>query len=111
MLINPIIFLLIGLLIFILSLPLIYRKIPMNSLYGFRIKAAFESEQRWYDINAYAGRQMAIWSLLIIIVGVIGFFVPNEHEKTYMFISVAAMLLAVIMPLLFVLRWIRWRDK
>ena len=49
-----------GILIFILSLPLISRKIPMNGGYGIRIPAAFESEQRWYDINAYGGRQLAI---------------------------------------------------
>ena len=107
---NPIIIVLTGLLIFVLNLPLIYRKIPMNSLYGFRIRAAFESEQRWYDINAYGGRQMAIWSWLIIIVGVIGFLVPPEHEKTYIFISFAAILFAIIMPLVFVLRRIHRGD-
>jgi hypothetical protein len=51
-----------GLLAFFLSLPLAYRKAPMNHFYGFRIEEAFESTQRWYDINAFGGRQMAAWS-------------------------------------------------
>jgi hypothetical protein len=36
-----------GVLIFLLSLPMIYRKVPMNHFYGVRIAAAFESDQRW----------------------------------------------------------------
>jgi hypothetical protein len=64
-----------GILIFVLSLPLISRKIPMNGGYGIRIPAAFESEQRWYDINAYGGRQLAAWSWLITVAGTVGFFV------------------------------------
>jgi hypothetical protein len=48
-----------GVLLFGLSLPLVLRKVPMNDLYGIRIPAALESEQRWYDINAYGGRQFA----------------------------------------------------
>jgi hypothetical protein len=46
-------------LLFGLSLPLVLRKAPMNEFYGIRIPAAFESKQRWYDINAYGGRQFA----------------------------------------------------
>jgi hypothetical protein len=37
----------------------------MNGAYGIRIPAAFESEQRWYDINAYGGRKLAGWSWLV----------------------------------------------
>ena len=29
-----------------LSLPLVYRKVPMNAFYGVRIPASFQSEQR-----------------------------------------------------------------
>ncbi|HEY8961932.1 MAG TPA: SdpI family protein, partial [Luteolibacter sp.] len=65
-----------GLVIFLASLPLAYRKVPMNQAYGIRIQASFESEQRWYDINAYGGRRMAAWAWLIIFTGVLGFFVP-----------------------------------
>jgi hypothetical protein len=62
--------LLVGLFMFLSSLPLVYRKVPMNHFYGIRITEAFESKQRWYDINAYAGRQMAIWSWPIVATGI-----------------------------------------
>lgn len=47
---------------FLLSLPLIFRKVPMNHFNGIRLRASFESEERWYDINAYGGRQLAACS-------------------------------------------------
>lgn len=96
-----------GILMFVLSLPLISRQIPMNGGYGIRIPAAFESEQRWYDINAYGGRQFARWSWLITATGVVGFFVSAEHREAYFLTSVAVTLLAVMMPVLQIYRWSR----
>ena len=63
-----------GLLMFFISLPLIYRKIPMNHLYGIRIPASFKSEQSWYDINAYGGRKLAACSWIITGAGIVGFW-------------------------------------
>ncbi len=47
-----------------ISLPLVKRKIKMNGLYGIRIAKAFESEDNWYSINEYGGRQLIIWVYL-----------------------------------------------
>lgn len=96
-----------GVLIFAISWPLILRKVPMNHVYGIRIRAAFESEQRWYDINAYGGRQLAGWSLLLIAAGVMGFFISPAHFDLYAYGSLIAAILVVTMPLLFILRWSR----
>ena len=40
-----------GLLFLLLPAPLVWRKIPMNHLYGVRIPKSFESEKLWYQIN------------------------------------------------------------
>ena len=61
--------LLVGLVTLLISLPLIYRKVPINAFYGIRIRASFQSEQRWYDINAQGGKLFAKWSALIIVPG------------------------------------------
>ncbi len=98
-----------GLLLFVMSLPLMLRKAPMNGLFGIRIPAAFESEQRWYDVNAYGGRQVAIWSWLLIITGVIGFFVSPADFGFYVGGSILATLLVISLPLLMISRWIRRR--
>jgi hypothetical protein len=94
-----------GLVIFFISLPLICRKVPMNSYYGFRIRAAFESRQSWYDINAYGGRQFARWSFLIILSGLAGFFVPERHFALYAWLTLAVSLTAMLVPIIRVVRW------
>jgi hypothetical protein len=96
-----------GILFFAVSLPLALRKVPMNDLYGFRLKAAFESPQRWFDINAYGGRQMATWAWLLVLCGVAGFFVPPQAADLYPVISIVIMAVVAGVPILMVLRWIR----
>jgi hypothetical protein len=96
-----------GVLIFVLCLPLIGRQIEMNNAYGIRIKAAFESEQRWYDINAFGGRQMAAWSFLIMATGIAGFFISPEYKDNYLLASVAVTLLSVAIPIFQTQRWSR----
>lgn len=94
-----------GILVFLLSLPLIFRKVPMNRSYGIRIPSAFESEQRWYDINAYGGRRLAAWSWLITVTGVAGFFVSPEQRDNYILVSVAVTFVTVAIPALQVCLW------
>jgi len=65
-----------GLLFITLSIPLVLRKVGMNNLYGFRFKASFRSEENWYMINAYGGRQLITWSIAMILVGAGCFFLP-----------------------------------
>jgi hypothetical protein len=48
-----------GLLLSVLSVPLILRRIPPNGLYGFRVKATLDDPDLWYAVNAYSG-----WRLL-----------------------------------------------
>ncbi|HET7624501.1 MAG TPA: SdpI family protein [Verrucomicrobiae bacterium] len=107
MIIAAISVLLTGLVLFFICLPLIYRKVPMNDLYGFRIPAAFKSEQSWYDINAYSGRKMAGWSWLISASGAAGFFVPTKYFLAYTIGSTATTLFAVGIPIFQTYRWIR----
>ncbi len=96
-----------GVLVYLVSLPLVYRKIPMNYFYGIRIPAAFESDERWYEINAYGGRQMTTWSWLIIAAGLVGLFIPRNAVPFYTPISTVVVLLAVLIPVIRVTRWAR----
>jgi hypothetical protein len=95
-----------GLLAFLLSLPLVYRKVPMNHWYGFRIEEAFESKQRWYDINAFGGRQMAAWSWLIIATGTVGLFIHHPgYFLIYACATIPVTLVAVFVPTNRTLKW------
>lgn len=54
-------------LILLIAIPLFLKKIPPNSLYGIRLSKSFQSETNWYAINAYAGKQMIVWSVVYLI--------------------------------------------
>jgi len=64
------------------SIPLVKQKIKMNRWYGIRIKKSFESEDNWYRINEYGGKQLIAWSIPLTILGFICFLVPiNDSNK------------------------------
>ena len=52
----------------------------MNRWHGARLKKAFESEENWYRINAYSAKQLILWSLPLMIIGMATLFLPlAEH--------------------------------
>lgn len=99
--------LLTGVLTLLISLPLKFRKIPMNGVYGIRIPAAFKSNERWYEINAYGGRVLANWSWLTTATGVIGLFLPEDFRDGYALASLIIMVVALFIPILQILHWSR----
>lgn len=58
-----------GLLLILVSLPLIGRRVAMNRWYGVRIPKAFVSEANWYAINEVGGRWMAVGGGILALVG------------------------------------------
>ena len=56
----------------------------MNSLYGFRIKKALTSDDNWYKINKYGGRQLFFWSIVMVAIGVACFVLPVEVQENEM---------------------------
>ena len=47
-----------------LSIPLILRRVPQNSLYGLRIPATFADESVWYEAASYSVHNMTTPSQL-----------------------------------------------
>ena len=73
-----------GILFILISIPLALKKIPMNHLYGFRIKKAFSSDENWFKINHYGGRQMILWSIPLIGIGLSYFVYPPKEQFSEM---------------------------
>jgi hypothetical protein len=94
---------------FVTGFPLRNRKIPRNDFYGVRIKASLESDQRWYDINAYAGRQIVIWSAIPAANALAGFFIPREASDAYLVESLVLAPVAMLAPTILAFRWSRGR--
>ena len=89
-----------GIVILALAIPLILRRVPPNGIYGIRTRAAFASESDWYRINSVGGRYLAVSSLVILIVGAVGFFLPLSMFGAYSITAAIVTLLAVFVPCL-----------
>jgi uncharacterized membrane protein len=72
-------FLATGLTMIGLALPLVYRKIPPNHLYGFRVKRTLENREVWFAANAFAGQRLAWVGLATVVAAVVfcGFLIEN----------------------------------
>ncbi len=79
-----------------LSMPLLRGKVKPNPLYGVRFAKSFESEELWYAINAYGARRMIIWSVVLLVIGVLTFFVPLEGHTLRTLLFAFAPLLYLI---------------
>lgn len=73
-----------------LSIPLVRRNVKMNKLYGVRFKKSYTSNEAWYDINEYGGRQLILWSIPILVAGVILLFIDLESSPTLTLLLVSS---------------------
>ena len=74
----------------------------MNRWYGVRIREAFVSEERWFEINEYGGRLLLIWSLAIAATAAVGAFLPSRDWVAYDWAALVVVLggLALVMALI-----------
>src|SRR5690349_14907242 len=92
---------------FAFCLPLIKRKVPMNRVYGIRVRESFTSEERWLDINAYGGRQFALCSLPIVVTGIVGLLLRRYLVFIYIPIAIGVIVFNTAIPLIQMMRWIK----
>jgi uncharacterized membrane protein len=55
-----------GPLLIVLSIPLLFRWVPRNRFYGFRIVATLRNDSVWYDVNALSARHMITLGVLMV---------------------------------------------
>lgn len=86
-----------GLLLALISMPLIARKVPPNQLYGFRVRRTLEDPRVWYDANAYAGRCLQRAGIAIAVACVALYLIPsiNPIVFTYAGLLITTVALAV----------------
>jgi hypothetical protein len=97
----------VGCLLFVLSLPLWLRLVPMNSFYGVRLPSTFVSDERWYDVNAVFGRHLTWWSLTVVGAGIAGFYQLPRHQDAYPWAAITLTLVAVAASVVSTLWWMR----
>ena len=72
-----------GLLLAVISIPLILQKIGPNPWYGFRVKKTLEDPAVWYPVNTYAGKRLLVVGIISSLSAVLLFFVPGIDLTTY----------------------------
>ncbi len=93
-----------GLVIFGLSIPLVRGKIPRNSLYGVRLPQSFQSDEAWFAINRFGGRRLLVWSMPLVLLGIVCFFLPLQAHPGLTLTLGFAPLVLVLIP-----AWESWR--
>ncbi len=90
-----------GLIIAGLAIPLMRRKVKVNSWYGIRLPQTMENENVWYNVNEKVGRYIFFFGLLICTLTVIFYFYPIIDYVYTIFILLAFLIAGSI--LLFVI--------
>jgi hypothetical protein len=72
-----------GLLLVVLSIPLILGKIKSNGLYGFRVKSTMENPALWYAVNTYAGWRLLATGLVTVVSAIGLYLVPGLRLDNY----------------------------
>ena len=62
---------LMGVILILLSLPMLKNKIGPNWFYGFRTRKTFSSTEVWYKANRYAAKEIIATSMVTIILAII----------------------------------------
>ena len=94
MLVLLITFVVSGLALAGVSIPLILERIPPNGLYGFRVRKTMDNPQIWYPVNKFAGKRL-FWASLVLVLAAVGvYFIPNLRIDVYSYAILGIWLVA-----------------
>ena len=76
-----------GILLMLISLPMIRRRVGPNHLYGLRVPATFADEWVWYEANARSGRDLFGLGLMQVMLAIALALLPSLSETAYALIN------------------------
>ncbi len=76
-------YLAIGLLSVVVSLPLIRGMVKPNWLYGFRVPQTLNDPAVWYAVNAHFGRRLLLTGLATALAAALLYYVPDLDVDSY----------------------------
>lgn len=93
----------------VLSIPLIFRWVPRNYIYGFRIAATLANDSVWYDANALSGRHLFL--LGVVMVALDFLLKGNARIVTLRTVAIVGLAAIVIADWRTANRWRRERES
>jgi hypothetical protein len=95
-----------NLIIIVIALPLIFRFVPPNYWYGFRINATIRNKKIWYLINEFFGWGMTISSIISMVIILFLFNYQYIPPIIYMNINIAMVLIPQTITLLLTISYL-----
>lgn len=95
-----------GLLLVGLALPLIRRRIKPNPWYGFRVAKTLADSKLWYDVNAYSGRLLLYAGIATCLAAVALWFIPGLGLGSYALGCATVALGSLLLTLLLSFRYL-----
>jgi len=89
----------IPILLIILSIPLIFEKIPPNLFYGIRTKTTLSDNIIWYKVNKYGGWYFLISGILLFVYRLIDpyfEFLQTNYRGTVLIVLVIALIALMV---------------
>ncbi len=96
-----------GLLSVVLAIPLARGKVRRNALYGVRFPESFQSDEAWFAINRFGGRRLIVWSIPIVLIGIVSFFLPLQSHTWLTVVLGFAPLIFLLLPVVEAWRFAR----
>ncbi len=102
-----ILYVLSGLALLAVSVPLIRRRVPPNPWYGFRVPKTLSNPNIWYPVNEYSGRELYKTGLRTILVAFALAFVPGISFVFYVIACSTVLCLDLFWGLIVTFRYLR----
>ncbi|HEV7299779.1 MAG TPA: SdpI family protein [Tepidisphaeraceae bacterium] len=88
----------VGLLCIALAIPLVRGHVGRNAFYGVRFPQSFQSDDAWVAINRFGGKRLVVWSIPLMLIGLVAFFLPLQSNTSLTLLFGFAPLIFVLMP-------------
>ncbi len=100
-----------GLLLVGLSVPLLLDKIPPNGWYGFRVPSTLYNPDLWYKVNRYAARWLLLSGIVTVVAAVVLYYGADLSVDGYAWSLLAVFLLSFLPGLALSFRYLRQQTR
>ena len=66
-----------------LALPLLWEKVPPNPVYGFRLPATMNDPKVWYATNKFGAKRLMVTGISTVVAAAIFYFIPGITVDGY----------------------------
>jgi uncharacterized membrane protein len=100
-----------GLVLILLSIPLILHRIPPNPFYGFRVEWTMKNPELWYSVNAYTGKWMVFVGVCSVLDAVGLALIPGIPLVGYAFACLGIFIASFALAIIQSMRFLRMMDS